>query len=126
MMCNAEDFCVNEQTNRQSGRSVGEKDWIALGLLFPSLVGLTINKLEEDESSQFLSFTIMNIDKSYITVVGCVGHLDNLEENIFSRLVDAARAATSRTVSIKCWNLEAIQRPFQGNHYLEVGRFSSY
>ena len=117
---------MNEQTNRQSGRIVGEKDWIALGLLFPSLVGLTINKLEEDESSQFLSFTIVNFDKSYITVVGCVGHLDNLEENIFSRLVNAARPATSRTVSIKCWNLEAIQRPFQGNHYLEVGRFSSY
>ena len=106
---------MNEQTNHQSGRSVGEKDWIALGLLFPSLVGLTINKLEEDENSQFLIFTIMNIDKSYITVVGCVGHLDNLEENIFSRLVNAARPATSRTVSIKCWNLEAIQRPFQGN-----------
>ena len=59
MMCNAEDFCVNEQTNRQSGRSVGEKDWIALGLLFPSLVGLTINKLEEDESSLLFSFTMM-------------------------------------------------------------------
>ena len=115
-----------EQTDHQSGRSVGEKDRIALGLLFPSLVGLTINKLEEDESSQFLVFTIMDIDKSYITGVGCGGHLDNLEENIFSRLVDVARASTSWIVSIKCWNLIAIQRPFQGNNYFEVGRFSSY
>ena len=54
------------------------------------------------------------------------GHLDNLEENIFSRLVDDARASTSWTVSIKCWNLKAIQRPFQGHHYFEVGRFASY
>ena len=54
------------------------------------------------------------------------GHLDNLEENIFSRLVDDARASTSRTVSIKRWNLKAIQRPVQGNHYFEVVRFSSY
>ena len=58
-----------EQTDHQSGRSVGEKDWIALGLLFPSLVGLTINKLEQDESSQFLSFTIMNMDKYHNRVL---------------------------------------------------------
>ena len=58
--------------------------------------------------------------------LNCGGHLDNLEENIFSRLVDAARASTSWIVSIKRWNLKAVQRPFEGHHYFEVGRFASY